>query len=49
MGGKLINFYSEDLTNLLLDDILHDCVVDLQKIEQMEKQKQVTQESKELA
>lgn len=29
MGGKLINFYSEDLTNMLLDDILADVVFDL--------------------
>ena len=29
MGGKLINFYSEDLTNMLLDDFLMEVVRDL--------------------
>ena len=29
MGGKLMNFYSDDLTNMLLDDILEDVVIDL--------------------
>lgn len=49
MGGKLINFYSEDLTSYLLDDILAEVVRDLQHIEALEKQKQQVHQSKRLA
>ena len=33
MGGKLIHYYQEDLTELLLDDFLEEIVKDLQVIE----------------
>ena len=49
MGGRLINFYSEDLTNMLLDDILVEVVRDLQHIESLEKNKQTVHQTKELA
>jgi hypothetical protein len=29
MGGKLMNFYADDLTDMLLDDLLHEVVDDL--------------------
>ena len=29
MGGRLINFYSDDLTELLLDDFLKDTALEL--------------------
>ena len=29
MGGRLINFYSDELTNLLLDDFLKDTAIEL--------------------
>ena len=34
MGGRLISFYSDDIADLLIDDILRDCVKDLNEIEQ---------------
>lgn len=39
MGGKLMNFYADDLTEMLLDDLLYDAVVDLQGIEAKERKK----------
>lgn len=39
MGGKLMNFYSDDLTDMLLDDLLLDVVHDLQSIEAKERKK----------
>lgn len=45
MGGKLINFYQDDLTDLLLDDLLLDVVKDLQVIEEKERKKQASVES----
>ena len=30
MGGKLIHFYQEDLTNMLLEDILTETAMDMQ-------------------
>jgi len=42
MGGKLINYYSDDLTNMLLEDILSEVAIDLQKIERKEKKKQTS-------
>jgi hypothetical protein len=49
MGGKLMNFYSEDLTNLLLEDILVEVCADLQSIEEMEKSKVVVKENQNFA
>jgi hypothetical protein len=33
MGGRMMHYYSDDLTDLLLDDILEDVAKDLQAIE----------------
>ena len=33
MGGRMMHYYSDDLTELLLDDILGEIAIDLQKIE----------------
>jgi len=33
MGGRLVSFYSDDIADLLIDDILRDCVKDLNEIE----------------
>ena len=33
MGGRLITFYSDDLANLIFEDILQETVIDLQRIE----------------
>lgn len=49
MGGKLIHFYQDDLTELLLDDFLEEIVKDLQSIEQKERKKIVINQSKDLA
>ena len=35
MGGRLVAFYADDLTDLLLEDFLHETVVDLQRIEKV--------------
>lgn len=29
MGGRLINFYSDDISELLLDDFLYETVIEL--------------------
>jgi len=49
MGGKLMNFYADDLTDLLLDDLLLDVVRDLQAIEQKERQKHLSSEGAQFA
>lgn len=33
MGGRIISFYSDDIADLLIDDILKDCAKDLNEIE----------------
>tara|TARA_B110000285_G_C14889165_1_gene497699 strand:- start:393 stop:506 length:114 start_codon:yes stop_codon:yes gene_type:complete len=33
MGGRLIHYYADDLTDLLLEDVLMDTVMELQVIE----------------
>lgn len=49
MGGRMMHYYSDDLTELLLDDILGEIAIDLQKIESKQKDKIVVNESKALA
>jgi len=49
MGGRMIHYYSDDLTDLLLDDILADTVRELQANEQKARTQVKTTESKELA
>lgn len=49
MGGKLMNFYADDLTEMLLDDFLIDIVKDLQEIETKERKKQQATESANFA
>ncbi len=49
MGGKLIHFYQDELTELLLEDFLEEIVRDLQVIEQKERKKIVINHSKDLA
>lgn len=44
MGGKLINYYSQDLTQLLLDDILKEVAIDLQNCEQKQKRRKEANE-----
>ena len=49
MGGKLIHFYQEDLTNLLLEDILTETAIDMQQIAEQERDKQVVDKTQEMA
>lgn len=49
MGGRLISFYADDLTELLLNDFLIDTAMELQKIEQSERKDYSGQEAKHLA
>ena len=44
-----MHYYSDDLTELLLDDILGEIAQDLQNIENKQKDKNVVHESKALA
>jgi hypothetical protein len=49
MGGTLMHYYSDDLTDLLLEDILEDVAKDLQAIELKQREKNVVHESKAMA
>jgi hypothetical protein len=49
MGGRMIHYYSDDLTDLLLDDILADTVRELQANEQKARIQVKNTESKDLA
>lgn len=49
MGGRYIHYHSDDLTDMLLDDILKETVMELQDIEQKMKTSVVAGESKQLA
>ena len=49
MGGKLIHFYQEDLTNMLLADILNETAIDMQQIAEQERDKQVVDKTQEMA
>lgn len=49
MGGKLIHFYQEDLTNMLLEDILTETAVDMQQIAEKERDKQVVDKTRQIA
>ena len=40
----MVYYYADDLTEMLLDDILKDTVIELQELENKEKSKQVVQE-----
>ena len=44
-----MHYYSDDLTDLLLDDILEDVAKDLQKIELKQRETNVVHESKAMA
>ena len=35
MGGRLISFYADDITELLLDDYLKETAVELQRMEDL--------------
>ena len=37
MGGRMMHFYSDDLAEMLLDDILVDTVQELQVVEQKQR------------
>lgn len=39
MGGRMMYYYADDLTELLIDDILKDTVIELQEIENKERNK----------
>jgi hypothetical protein len=45
MGGRLISFYSDDIADLLIDDILRDAALDLNDIEKKTKKKYKSQEA----
>lgn len=49
MGGRLISFYADDLTELLLNDFLIDTATELQKIEASERKDYSGQEARHLA
>ena len=49
MGGKLINYYSQDLTQLLLDDILKEVAIDLQNCEKKQKRRKEANQGQKLA
>ena len=34
MGGRLINFYADDIANLMLEDFLAETALELQRMEQ---------------
>jgi len=46
MGGRMIHYYADDLTDMLVDDILYDTVVELQNIEEKERNTHTVNESK---
>jgi hypothetical protein len=46
MGGKLVHYHADDLTEMLLDDILFDTVIELQMIEQKERKTHTINEGK---
>jgi hypothetical protein len=39
MGGRLIAFYADDLADALIEDLLMDAALDMNKIEAKEKDK----------
>lgn len=49
MGGRYIHYHSDDLTDMLLDDILQETVIELQNIESKMKKSAYEGESKKLA
>lgn len=49
MGGRMMYYYADDLTEMLIDDILRDTVIDLQVIEQKERQNVAATEGKQMA
>ena len=49
MSGRLINFYSDDLAELLLNDFLLETVVELQKIEKQAMKDYSNGEAKQVA
>ena len=49
MGGRMMHYYADDLTEMLLDDILKETVFELQDIENKERDNQAVHESKQLA
>ena len=46
MGGRIMHYYSDDLTELLLNDILMDTLRELQVVEQKQRKSEVVHESK---
>ena len=46
MGGRMISFYADDLTELLLEEFLGETVVELQKIEEKSADKLVQEDAK---
>jgi hypothetical protein len=49
MGGRMMHYYSDDLTEMLLDDILHDTVLEMNALEGKQRNTEVVHESKGLA
>lgn len=46
MGGRMMHYYADDLTEMLLDDVLYDTVKELQNIEEKERKSHTINESK---
>ena len=49
MCGRMMHYYSDDLTDMLLDDILEGVAKDLQAIELKQRETNVVHESKAMA
>jgi hypothetical protein len=49
MGGRLVAFYADDLTELLVEDFLHETVVELQRIEKIAEKQYESSEVQNLA
>lgn len=49
MSGRLIAFYSDDLADALVDDLLREAAIDMNKIEEKERNKYQQKESAQLA
>lgn len=49
MGGRLMHYYADELSDMMLDDILYDTVKELQVIEEKERNGNTIHESKQMA
>jgi len=49
MGGRIMHYYSDDLVEMLLNDMLADTAAELQAVEEKQRKSEVVHESKQLA